>query len=51
MSLWALKCKVRYWKSIRDRFPHIETRQVKKEITKWENKLEQKMKERKDNDS
>ena len=25
MTLWALKCKVRYWKSVRDKFPHIET--------------------------
>ena len=45
MTLWALKCKVRYWKSVRDKFPHIETGQVQKEITKWENKLKQKQRE------
>ena len=45
MTLWALKCKVRYWKSIRDKFPHIETEQVQEEITKWENKLKQKQSE------
>mgnify|MGYP006897107437 CR=1 FL=1 len=45
MTLWALKCKVRYWKSIRDKFPHIEAEQVQKEITKWENKLKQKQRE------
>ena len=45
MTLWALKCKIRYWKSIRDKFPHIEKEQVQKEITKWENKLKQKQSE------